>query len=159
MICISIAQESRRMALVDMLNAAAMGADLIELRLDCFEHAPDFNELLTAKRTPILFSCRRTEDGGNWDGTEEERIMLLRQAILAKADYCEIEYDIADQIRPFPPCQRVISYTNLKETPTDIADIYAEMLTKKPDVIQLTCRARTPEEAWPLVQILATPGV
>src|SRR5204863_9730667 len=61
----------------------------------------------------------------------------------------------ADQIRKFPPARRVISYTNLKETPADIADIYAKMQTKHPDVIKLTTLARTPEEAWPLVQILA----
>src|SRR5205807_735098 len=63
------------------------------------------------------------------------------------------------QIRPFPPTQRVISYTNVAETPADIAAIYAEAQTKKPDVIKLTTLARTPEEAWPLVQILARPAV
>src|SRR5205085_2436685 len=40
-----------------------------------------------------------------------------------------------------------------------IADIYAEAQTKNPDVIKLTTLARTPEEAWPLVQILAKPAV
>src|SRR5205085_4400795 len=40
-----------------------------------------------------------------------------------------------------------------------IADIYAEAQTKNPDVIKLTTLARTPEEAWPLVQILANPPV
>lgn len=160
MICITIAQESRKLAMVDMLNAVHMGADLIEIRLDCFEKDPQLSELFNAKRNkPLLFSCRRPQDGGNWQGTEEERLMLLRQAIINKADYVEIEWDVADQIRPFPGSQRVISYTNLKETPSDIADIYATMQTRKPDVIKLTCKARTPEEAWPLVQILAKPAV
>ena len=159
MICISIAQPSRTLALADMLNAAQMGADLLEVRLDCFEKAPHLSELTDAKRKPLLLSCPRPQDGGTWQGSEEERQMLLRQAILSKADYVEIELDIADQIRPFPPCRRVISYTNLKETPDDIADIYAEMQTRQPDIIKLTCRARTPEEAWPLVQILAKPPV
>src|SRR5207249_10557217 len=58
-------------------------------------------------------------------------------------------------IRPFPPSKRVISYTNLRETPSDILDIYEDMKTKRPDVIKLVTLARTPEEAWPLVQILA----
>lgn len=159
MICISIAQESRTLALADMLNAALMGADLLEVRLDSFDKSPNLTDLISAKRKPLLFSCRRLEDGGSWKGTEDERQMLLRQAILSKADYVELEHDIADQVRPFPPCQRVISYTNLKETPSDIADIYADLQTKKPDIIKLTCRARTPEEAWPLVQILAKPPV
>lgn len=158
MICISIAQESRRLALVDMLNAGRQ-CDLLEIRLDHFDKAPDFAELLAHKPRPVIMTCRRASDGGRWQGTEDERLALLRQCIISKADYVEIELDAADQIRPFPPAKRVISYTNLQETPADIAAIYAEAQTKKPDVIKLTTLARTPEEAWPLVQILAKPAV
>ncbi len=140
MICITLAQESRHLLLADMLNAVAMSADLIEVRLDCLEHAPNFSDMIAAKRLPILFSCRRKQDGGNWQGTEEERIMLLRQAIMSKAEYVEIEYDIADKIRPFPACQRVISYTNVNKMPSAIGDIYDDMLTLQPDVIKLTVR-------------------
>jgi 3-dehydroquinate dehydratase/shikimate dehydrogenase len=158
MICISINQESRRFALVDMLNAAPQ-CDLLELRLDRFGKAPELGELLASKPKPVIMSCRRVQDGGCWDGSEEERLALLRQCIISKADYVEIELDVADQIRRFPPSQRVISYTNLQETPADITDIYEEAQKKSPDVIKLVTLARTPEEAWPLVQILAKPRV
>jgi 3-dehydroquinate dehydratase/shikimate dehydrogenase len=158
MICISILQESRRMALVDMLNAARQ-CDLLEVRLDRFGKAPDLGEILSAKPRPVIMSCRRQQDGGLWEGTEEERLALLRQCIISKADYVEIELDVADQIRPFPPAKRVISYTNHSETPANLAEIYALAQTKKPDVIKLTTLARTPEEAWPLVQVLAHPPV
>jgi 3-dehydroquinate dehydratase / shikimate dehydrogenase len=154
MICISIAQESRRLALVDMLNAAGQ-CDLIHVRLDRFEKAADIKELVKRKPRPIIMSCRRVKDGGLWEGSETERLALLRQAVIDKSDYVEIEVDVADQIRPFPGCKRVISYTNLQETPANIADIYAECRSKQPDVIKLTTLASTPEEAWPLVQILA----
>ena len=154
MICISIAQESRRFALVDMHNAARQ-CDLLEVRLDRFGKAPEVGELLAAKPKPVIMSCRRPQDGGHWDGTEEERLAILRQCIISKADYVEIELDAADQIRPFPPSKRVISYTNLDSTPSDLTEIYAHAQTKKPDVIKLVTRAATPEEAWPLVQILA----
>jgi 3-dehydroquinate dehydratase/shikimate dehydrogenase len=158
MICVSIAQESRRLALADMLNAARQ-CDLLEVRLDRFGKAPDLGEVLSAKPKPVIMSCRRPRDGGLWDGTEEERLALLRQCIISKADYVEIELDVADQIRPFPPAKRIISYTNRSETPANLAEIYAEAQTKKPDVIKLTTLARTPEEAWPLVQVLARPAV
>ncbi len=147
------------MALVDMLNAAMLGADLIEVRLDRFEKDANLAELMTAKKKPILFACKRQQDGGQWEGTEDERTMLLRSAVMAKADYVDIELDAADSVRPFPTYKRVISYTNLETTPKDLAAIYAEMQTKKPDVIKLTCKASTPEEAWPLIQILNKPAV
>ncbi len=158
MICISINQESRRFALVDMLNAAKQ-CDLLEIRLDRFDKDPNVGELLAAKPKPVIMSCRRPRDGGSWAGTEEERLTLLRQCIIGKADYVEIELDVADQIRKFPPAKRVIAYTNLHETPADIVEIYAQAQTKNPDVIKLTTVANTPEEAWPLVQILAKPPV
>jgi 3-dehydroquinate dehydratase/shikimate dehydrogenase len=155
MICISISQESRRLGLADMLNAKMLGGDLLEVRLDCFREAPDVNKLLSVRPKPVIMSCRRVQDGGHWQGTEEERLALLRQCIVDKADYVEIELDVADQIRPFPPSKRVISYTNLRETPPDIADIHAQARAKKADVIKLVTLAMPPERAWPLVQLLA----
>jgi 3-dehydroquinate dehydratase / shikimate dehydrogenase len=158
MICITIAQESRRMAMADMHNAAEQ-CDLVEIRLDRFGKAPDIPELFAHKPKPIIFSCRRQTEGGDWSGSEEERLAQLRLCIVHKADYVEIELDAADQIRPFPPAKRVITYTNLQETPANIAEIYAQAQTKKPDVIKLTTLARTPEEAWPVLKILANPPV
>lgn len=154
MLCVSINQESRRFALVDMLNAARQG-DLLEIRLDRFGKSPDLGELLSRKPKPVIMTCRRAQDGGHWDGSEDERLAILRQCIISRADYVEIELDVADEIRPFPGSKRVISYTNLSETPADLHDIYDEARTKKPDVIKLVTNARTPEEAWPLVQIMA----
>jgi 3-dehydroquinate dehydratase/shikimate dehydrogenase len=158
MICITIAQGSRRLALADMLNASRQG-DLLEVRLDCFGAAPDIGELLANKPRPIIFSCRRPQDGGLWQGSETERLALLRQCIVSKADFVEVELDVAGQVGSLPPCRRVVSYTNLQETPADMADIYARMVAQKPDVIKLTTLARSPEEAWPLVQILGKPMV
>src|SRR3954468_17560122 len=108
MICISINQESRRLAVFDMYNAAPQ-CDLLEVRLDRFGMAPELGELLATKPKPVIMSCRRKSDGGNRDGTEAERLALLRQAIVHKPDFVEIELDVADQVRPFPPSRRVIS--------------------------------------------------
>src|SRR5437016_5432451 len=158
MLCISIAQESRRFALVDMHNSAQQ-CDLLELQLDRFGKAPDLGELLANKPKPIIMSCRRPVDGGHFAGSEAERLALLRQCIISKADYVEIELDVADEIRKFPPSKRVISYTNLQETPANIGEIYAQAQTKNPDVIKLVTLVRSPEEAWPLLQILAKPAL
>ena len=67
MICISITQESRRLALADMLNASRQ-CDLLEVRLDRFGKAPDLGELLAAKPKPVIMSCRRQQDGGELGG-------------------------------------------------------------------------------------------
>jgi 3-dehydroquinate dehydratase/shikimate dehydrogenase len=159
MICVTIVQESRRLALADMLNAAALGADLVEVRLDRFEHDANLTELVAARRTPVLFSCKRPADGGEWRGTEGERLTLLRSAVVAGAEYVEVEVDAADQVRPLPGCKRVVSYTSLTETPADIDAVYDRVRSTQPDVIKIVCPTRTPEEAWPLLRLLNKPPV
>jgi 3-dehydroquinate dehydratase/shikimate dehydrogenase len=158
MICISISEESRWFAQVDMYNARSQ-CDLLEVRLDRFVKPADVGELLASKPKPVIMTCRRAEDGGDWLGMEAERLALLKHCIASQADYVEIELDVADQIPPSPHAKRVISYTNALETPDDLADIYARALTKHPDVIKLVVPAHSPEEIWPVVQILAKPPV
>ena len=41
MICISINQESRRLAMADMVNAKGFGAEVLEVRLDRFGKSPE----------------------------------------------------------------------------------------------------------------------
>ncbi len=145
--------------MVDMFNSAKQ-CDLLEIRLDRFGMSPDLGELVARKPTPIIMSCRRQAEGGYWDGSEGQRLALLRQSIISGADYVEIELDVADEIQPKPPTKRVISYhVKAGDTTTDITAKYAEAQTKKPDIIKLTTSARTPEEAWPLVQILAKASI
>lgn len=154
MICVSIAQTSQTLALVDMLNAGR-ACDLIEVRLDRFTNPPEIKELLATCPKPAIVSCRRVKDGGHWEGSEASRLALLRQAVLDKADYIEIESDVADQIRRFGPTKRIISYTNTSEVPGDLESIYTECCNRDADVVKITVPTRTPEEAFPLLKIVA----
>lgn len=154
MICVSIAQTSHRFAFVDILNASRQ-CDLIEIRLDKFQKAPDVKALIEACPKPCIISCRRPEEGGDWEGTEQARLALLRQAVLANADYVEIELDVADEIRRYGNTKRIITYTNVVEVPSDLEEIYEEARSKDPDVIKVTVPSRTPEESWPLIKIVA----
>lgn len=154
MICVSIAQSSHRMAFVDILNANAL-CDLIELRIDKFDKAPDLKALLEVCSKPVLVACRRKQDAGDWQQPEAARLALLRQAVLDKVDYVEIELDCADQIRRYGPTKRVIAYTNISGVPDNLSEIYEEACKKDPDVIKLSMPTRGPEEVYPLLKIIA----
>ena len=82
MLCIAVAPESRRLGKVDLFNAAPQ-CDLIEFRLDRLGKEPDLKEMMEGINKPILISCRRKADGGAWTDSEEERLMLIRKAIVA----------------------------------------------------------------------------
>jgi 3-dehydroquinate dehydratase/shikimate dehydrogenase len=159
MICVSIAQSSRTLAKVDILNAASQ-CDMIEIQLDAFEEAPKIKELIEVSSKPLIFSCRREKDGGKWrDEDEANRLILLRQAVLDKATYVEIEVDAAKQIPRYGATKRIVSYTNLIEVPDDLEDIYDDCKSKDPDIIKITVPARTPEETWPIIKMIARGGV
>lgn len=150
MICITVTPTSRTLAKVDLLNAARQG-DIIELCLDHLEKEPDVKDLISTVQKPVLVSCRRPQDGGRWKGTEEERLLLLRQAIVAGPAYVELDLDIARRIPRFGKVQRVISFTRMDRPEYDIDSIFDEAAGQNADVVKFTWPTRTLDEAWPLL--------
>lgn len=150
MICVTVTPTSRKLAKVDLLNAARFG-DVIELSLDHLAKEPDVKELITGIDEPIIVSCRRKEDGGKWDGTEEQRIALLRQAIVAGPAYIELDLETAPSIPRFGKVQRVISFTRLDRPEHDIDAIFDEAAKANADVVKFTWPTPTIDDAWPLL--------
>ncbi len=150
MICISVTPSSRTLAPADLLNASRK-ADLIELCLDHFIKAPDVADLLKLCSKPVLVSCRRQKDGGKWSGTEEDRLALLRNTIVAGPDYVELELDIANKVPRFGDTKRVVSYTSLNRPLGKIDDIFEQCYKAKADVVKFTWPTEDLDAAWPLL--------
>ncbi|MCA9053315.1 MAG: type I 3-dehydroquinate dehydratase [Planctomycetaceae bacterium] len=150
MICVTVTPTSRTLAKVDLLNAARLG-DVIELCLDHLEKEPDVKDLISTVNKPIIISCRRKEDGGQWEGTDEQRLMLLRQAIVAGPEYVELDLDIARKIPRFGTVQRVISFTRMDRPEYDIDQIFDEAAQHQADVVKFTWPTPTLDDAWPLL--------
>ena len=150
MICVSVTPSSRTLAPADMLNASRK-CDLIELCADNFIKEPDFPGLLKAVDKPVLISCRRERDGGSWKGTEEERMQLLRNAIIAGPAYVELDLDIADKVPRFGDTKRVISHTSLSSVPSKMDEIFERCWNAKADVVKVTWPTDSLDAAWPLL--------
>ena len=108
MICISVVPSSRRLTAADLFNASQQ-SDLIGLCLDQFAKTPDIGALLEMVDKPVLVSCRQPQEGGHWNGSEEDRIRRLRNAIVAGPKYIEMDLESAEQIPRFGQTKRVIS--------------------------------------------------
>lgn len=155
MICVSIGRTRHKMVLVEIQEAAKRGAELIELRLDFLAKAPDLKRLLANKPCPLVAAIRRTVDGGRWSGDEEQRQMLLRQAIAGGFDWVDLETDIADHIPRFGTVKRIVSYHNLHDMPDDLEDIHARMCQQDTDVVKLAVRARHPSDNLEVLKLTA----
>ena len=150
MICITVAPTSRTLAKVDILNACRY-ADVVELALDHLIKEPDVKDLITGFDKPIIVSCRRKQDGGKFDGTEMERMALLRQAIVAGPAYIELDLDTAPKIPRFGKTQRVISFTRMDHPESDIDSIFDEAANANADIVKFTWPTPTIDDAWPLL--------
>ena len=152
MICVSVTPSSRGRAAANLFNASRQG-DLIELCLDKFKKSPDVGALLKVVDKPVLVSCRRERDGGHWDGSEDDRIQLLRNAIVSGPAYVELDLAIADQIPRFGSTKRVSSHNNLNGVLNQAAvdEVFEQCRKAKADVVKFTWLTETPDDTWPLL--------
>jgi 3-dehydroquinate dehydratase type I len=88
-VCVSIAASGVDAALAKMKRATAV-ADLLELRIDLIPNA-DLARLLASGGKNIVVTNRRKEEGGAFQGTERERVDVLKEAICLGAGYVDIE--------------------------------------------------------------------
>src|SRR5690242_5929765 len=95
MICVSIGRGRHRHMTAEHKHLVAEGAPLVELRLDYISGPVNVRRLLTDRPGPVIVTCRRQRDGGKFVGSEEERMLLLRAAIVEGAEYVDLEEDIA----------------------------------------------------------------
>ncbi len=153
-ICVVIGRTRHKMVQIEIQEAAKQGAGFLELRLDFLAKAPDFKRLLENKRCTMAATVRRPQDGGRWSGSEEARLALLRQAIVAGFDWVDLETDIADDIRRFKDVKRIISYHNMREVPADLEKIYQRMCSQDGDVVKLAMRAQHPKDNVRVLQLL-----
>lgn len=153
-ICAAVGRKRHKMMQAEIQQAAKQGAKLIELRLDFLNKPPDFQRLLHNKPCPLLATVRRSIDGGRCSLPEEERLVLLRQAIVAGFDWVDLETDVIDVVPRFGKAQRVVSYHNLREVPADLEDIFKKMCDQDGDIVKIAVTAQQPQDNIRLLKLL-----
>lgn len=100
---------------------AALEADLVELRLDGVDGL-DVAGALADRRRPVIVTCRPVWEGGQFDGSETERLAILRQAIALGAEYVDVEWRADRRLLPSSAnTTTVISHHDFETVPTDLA--------------------------------------
>lgn len=159
MICVSLGRTRHSSILEEHRVLAERGAELVELRLDFMRKRPDIGRLLKDRPSPVVVTCRRREDRGRWAGTEEQRLKLLREAIINGAEYVDIEEDVAGSIPRYGNTKRIVSYHNFDETPPDLKQIHQRMAALDPDVIKIVTMANFPADNVRVLQMVESSTV
>ena len=135
-------------------HLAEQGVQLVELRLDFILTPVNLKRLLGERPCPVVVTIRRQRDGGRWSKPEEERMMVLRQAIAAGVEYVDLEEDIAGNIPRFGKTKRIISYHNFQETPENLPALHSKMAAMDADVVKIATMAHSPHDYLKLLRIM-----
>ena len=143
MICVSLGRARHKRMIAEHQYLVEQGAQLVELRLDFISRAVNLKRLLDDRPGPVVITVRRKEDGGRWERSETERLMLLRSAIAAGVEYIDIEADIAAQIPRYGNTKRVISYHDFSGTPEELEELHGAMAAEDADIVKIATMANT----------------
>ncbi len=144
MICVSVGRGRHRMMIAEHIHLAEQGVELVELRLDYIRRAVNLKRLFADRNCSIIATCRRRNEGGRWEGSEQDRRMLLRAAVAEGIEYVDMEMDIAADIPRYGTSKRIISYHNFDETPDNLEEIHHQISKLDPDIIKIATMANNP---------------
>jgi 3-dehydroquinate dehydratase/shikimate dehydrogenase len=159
LICATIGRGRHSSLLEEWKAAAEAGVELVELRIDCLRRDPELKRILAERPTPLIFTIRRGADGGLWRGNEERRQQYLREAIAMGVDYVDLELDVAPKIRRYGKTKRIVSYHNLKGTPSEIQDTAHQCDEADADVVKVATMAHTVAEASRVLKLASEAAV
>jgi len=150
------------------------GADLLEIRIDaleptqCIEQLP---KLLAASPIPTIVTCRSVQEGGMFEGEEEERIAMYEAAIHCDTPprYIDIEYETTVRHPLVLNALRsdnsgiILSWHDMRGRPHDLIQRARAMQdVSEIDVVKMVWRARSIRdnfEAFDLLQSRQQPMI
>lgn len=156
MICVAIGRSRHKHMMAEHQHLAEQGAKMVELRLDYVTGKVNVRRLLAERPQDcqVIITCRRKEDGGKWQGTEEARQLLLREAIAEGVDWIDLEEDVASQIRRFGKTKRIISYHNFRKTPDDLRELHERLARLDPDIVKISTMANVPHDNVRMLEMM-----
>lgn len=97
LVCVAVAARDAH-SVVSAVQPMLSMVDVVEVRLDAME-TPQVRECCDLISLPLLFTCRPDWEGGEFRGSEEERIKPLLEAIELDADFIDCELNTDKTVR------------------------------------------------------------
>jgi 3-dehydroquinate dehydratase-1/3-dehydroquinate dehydratase/shikimate dehydrogenase len=154
MLCASIAARDAD-AVLEAAASVLHLIDVVELRLDCMAN-PRVKEAIIGLGKPVLVTNRPHWEGGQWHGSEQDRIALLCQALDWGAQYVDIELLAAREIREqvLEQATRVgarviVSSHDFEGTPARavLEERFTHMVATGADIGKIVVTAKRPEDS------------
>lgn len=164
LLCTSVTASTVEAALLDIEEANASGADVLELRLDFytdFDAQRHLRQLMSACKLPFIVTYRPKWEGGLYEGEEAARLRTLRQAAELGAPFIDVEWLARDAFasgdEPLPAGTRLImSHHNFEKTleKAELRRIEAGMRAAGADIAKIAMTAADITDAWTMIELL-----
>lgn len=140
--------------MIRAMRESTTGADGIELRADALLD-PDLGRLRAENAKPLILTCRSRPEGGDFRGSENERLEILRRGLELGFDYVDIELaSLTPDLRRMPtPSKIIASYHCFDEFPDDLSDRVERAVELGADAVKLAVRASSVADAFRLADI------
>ena len=153
-IAVPVTASTMEEALAD-IDVAAAAADIVELRIDYMKEKPDLERLLRRSTKPVIVTNRHSAEGGKFQGSEEERVAYLQQAIELGAAYVDIELNYFPNLVRNPQTMLIVSYHNFRETPENLLQIYCQIVNKGANIAKIATMAQNPNDSSRMLDFVA----
>ena len=154
MICVSIGRGRHRHVIAEHKHLAEHGIRLVELRLDYIQGNVQVKRLLQERPCPAIATCRRSAEGGRWERSEEERLLVLRTAIVEGADYVDLEDDVATKVPRYGRTKRIVSHHDFHKTPPDLASLHKRLAGMDADIVKIATMANHPTDNLRMLEMV-----
>ncbi|KAL6622729.1 hypothetical protein ACP70R_018703 [Stipagrostis hirtigluma subsp. patula] len=166
LVCVPATARAPREMAAELAAAAALGADVAELRLDRlagFAPRRDLPVLLAEPRPlPALVTYRPKWEGGEYEGEDEPRFEALMLAMELGAEYVDIELKVADKFMQLvsgkkpDKCKLIVSSHNFENTPSaeELGNLVAQIQATGADIVKIATTATDIVDVARMFQIL-----
>ncbi|XP_057960560.1 bifunctional 3-dehydroquinate dehydratase/shikimate dehydrogenase, chloroplastic-like [Malania oleifera] len=138
--------------LIEMRKAKEIGADLVEIRLDClrtFSPPQDLQILIKQSPLPTLITYRPVWEGGQYEGDETKRQDALRLAMQLGANYIDVELEVAHEFNNSIHGKKpenfkvIVSSHNFQNTPSmeTVGNLVARIQATGADIVKIATTA------------------
>jgi len=150
-LCVSLTPKH----LDDIFAADLAGADCVEVRLDYLREPQESIHIRWDRLPlPVIVTCRRKENGGQFDGSIEEETRILEHAARNGAQFVDMDYRIA---KPLAGAAVIASFHDFTGTPQDIDGILSRACANAAQIAKVATLVNSWSDNRRLLDLMSRP--
>jgi 3-dehydroquinate dehydratase type I len=161
-ICVSILPKNNQEALTLIERAEKAQADLVEVRMDCFETSRSLIELVECTKLPLIATNKLVSEKGFFAGTEAERQQTLLKAAKNGFAYVDVNLsspELLETIKKLEKsgAQSIVSYHKYDGPLTipEMETILQQEIASGASVCKIVGTAKTVEDNVPTLNFVS----